>query len=37
MIEGLPFTAVFNEFWILFGMTTVILLLALKNYKDKLE
>jgi ABC-2 type transport system permease protein len=37
MIEGLPFVAVMNEFWILFGMTTVILLLALKNYKEKLE
>jgi ABC-2 type transport system permease protein len=37
MIEGLPFIYVMKEFWILFAMTSGLLALALKNYKDKLE
>ncbi len=37
MIEGLPFVAVIKEFAILVLMTVVIMVVALKSFKDKLE
>lgn len=37
MIEGLPFRAVLREFFILAGMTAVLIGVALKKFNDKLE
>ena len=37
MIEGLPFTAVLHEFFILAAMTAVLIGVALKKFNDKLE
>lgn len=37
MIEGLPFTAVLHEFFILAAMTAVLIGVALKTFNDKLE
>lgn len=37
MIEGLPFGFVLKEFFILLGMTAVLIVVALKKFNDKLE
>ena len=37
MIEGLPFRAVLREFFILAGMTALLIGVALKKFNDKLE
>lgn len=37
MIEGLPFGFVLKEFFILLGMTAVLIIVALKKFNDKLE
>ena len=37
MIEGLPFGFVLKEFFILLGMTAVLVVVALKKFNDKLE
>ncbi len=37
MIEGLPFVAVLKEFFILVGMTLMLLTVALRKFNDKLE